>query len=307
MNKERLREIFSRMGYSGKRYQGPVKRYESERCEGFERILIEYAVGPDERVRSFLLLPEGGGSVPLCVAIHPHEFDYSAGKSEVAGLGTLGKAENAYGAALAKAGFAVLCPDLLTFEARRELPYNLPENAHVDEDEKVRASYLYYDGSSLQANALNDLSAGIDAALTFDRIDKSRIFAFGHEVGGQEALWLALADDRVRGYVSSCGASLVSERAKTYENIDCLAVYPDLYRLGDYDVVSGLRPDKFAFLTFPRESVRFPGESAARIKTAVECAYGENGLLSAEWTEDDAFIREETLTRMIDFVWEKLS
>ena len=142
MNNERLREMFSRMGYVRQSRDVRAKRYESEACAGFERILIEYEVAPEERVRSFLLLPEGSGRLPLCVAIHPHEFDYSCGKSEVAGLGTLGRPENAYGAALARAGFAVLCPDLLTFEARRELPYNLPENAHVDEDEKVRASYL---------------------------------------------------------------------------------------------------------------------------------------------------------------------
>ena len=97
------------------------------------------------------------------------------------------------------------------------------------------------------------------------------------------------------------------ERAKIYQNIDCLAVYPGLNRLGDYDVIVGLRPDKFAYLTFPEESGRFPGESAAQIEKAAVRAYGENGLLAVEWTADDAFIREDTLARMTAFVREKLS
>ena len=40
-------------------------------------------------------------------------------------------------------------------------------------------------------------------------VDNKRIGAIGHSLGGQEALWLAWYDDRIKVTVSSCGFSQI--------------------------------------------------------------------------------------------------
>lgn len=276
-------KILKAFRYSCKKTDARVEILDTEKVEGVNRLLIGYETEKGEKVRSFLFLPETKEKVPLAVALHPHDFDYSIGKSEVAGY--RGDVLKAYGKFFAQKGFAVICLDFLCFESRRELPFNLPENAHNDDDEKNRASYLMYDGSSLCAKALNDGVKAIDASLTFDCVDENRVFSVGYGTGGRIALLLALADQRVKGYLSFESAMLVSERKKNYQNIDCMSVFPGMLPDCDYDKIFASVAPKFGYISVSEKSCS--NQEYEKIVECVQDSYKKSGgIFHAEFCKD---------------------
>jgi dienelactone hydrolase len=183
-----------------------VHQIDSADCGTYERRLIEYSVEPDEVVRAYLLVPKGGAArYPAIVASHQHAGEYYLGKSEPAGLSR--NAMYHYGLDLCHRGYVVICPDHLAFEDRRPPEYERKENTALDGGNYER--YLFCkcitNGTTLQAKYLSDLTCAIDVLESLDFVDKDRIGAIGHSLGGQETLWLAWYDERIKAGVSSCG------------------------------------------------------------------------------------------------------
>ena len=112
-----------------------------------------------------------------------------------------------YGLDLCHRGYVVICPDHLAFEDRRPPEYERKENPALEGGNHER--YLFCrcitNGSTLQAKYLSDLTCAVDALESMDFVDKDRIGAIGHSLGGQETLWLSWFDERIRVGVSSCG------------------------------------------------------------------------------------------------------
>ena len=209
----------------------------TEQADGFTRQTVAYEVEPGERVESFLLVPDGAEDAPGAVAIHQHAGQFPVGKSEPAGV-SANEARH-YAAALARRGYVVICPDLLGFEDRRPSEMrryegDTPEGADY---EKFVAMDALVRGSSLQAKYCSDLAAAVDVLTGHDAVDADRIGTLGHSLGGQEALWLAWFDDRVRAAVASCGAAPLAaiQDAQITHNF---AIYvPGLIEAGDTTAV----------------------------------------------------------------------
>ena len=76
-----------------------------------------HLVTEDDDIPSLLAVPSGTGPFPAAAVFHQHAGQRHFGKSEIFGL--VGDPYQAFGPALARAGFIVLAPDSIAFEDRR--------------------------------------------------------------------------------------------------------------------------------------------------------------------------------------------
>ncbi|MCC6180123.1 MAG: dienelactone hydrolase family protein [Chloroflexi bacterium] len=183
---------------------------------------ISYAVEPAERIPAYLFVPHDLGPSERragIVAHHQHAGQFHLGKSEVAGLA--GDPEQAYALELARRGYVVLAPDALCFEERGPHKGNLdtpPEPTIGRDYERFEFTKRLLHGSCLQTKMVWDMQRGLDYLESRPEVDPARLGCIGHSLGGQQTLFLAALDERVRVAVSSCG--FASMRAVLRERIN---------------------------------------------------------------------------------------
>ncbi|MBX6315765.1 MAG: alpha/beta fold hydrolase [Isosphaeraceae bacterium] len=149
---------------------------------GFVRQKLTYASEPDDRVPAWLLLPKKGeGRRPAVLCLHQ---TVPIGKDEPIGLG--GKPNLRYAKELAERGYVTLAPDYPNFGEHKVDPYALG-----------------YASASMKA--IWDNLRAIDLLGTRPEVDPRRIGVIGHSLGGHNAIFSALFDERIRAVVSSCG------------------------------------------------------------------------------------------------------
>jgi len=239
---------------------------------------IRYNVEPEERVEAYLLVPKNRGAKnPAIIASHQHGDEFYIGKSEVAGLSK--NAMYHYGLELCLRGYVVLCPDHLGFEDRRPKEFIRRENNHLEGSnyEQFLFTTQLLKGSTLQAKYISDLCRGLDVLESLAFVDKEKIGAIGHSLGGQETLWLTWYDPRIRVAVSSCGYSLL--RAIIREGINHnRAMYTfGFLNLGDMDdLVADLAPRPF-MMTNGSEDPIFPIDGVRTIVERAEKSYALRG------------------------------
>ena len=115
----------------------------------------------------------------LC--LHP---TWRTGKDEQVGIDA--RPNRAIGAELAERGYVVLAPDYPNFGEYEVDPYALG-----------------YVSASMKA-IWNNMRA-VDLLASLPEVDPRRIGVIGHSLGGHNAIFTALFDDRIRAVVSSCG------------------------------------------------------------------------------------------------------
>ena len=187
---------------------------------------LSYYVEPKLRIFAYLLIPntENRAKFPGILALHQHNDEYKAGKSETVGLvrnptyteleavpPNLGhntpksRKQFAYARELCERGFIVMAPDFIGFEEYRDKDecYDDPRFIRGYE-EMLSAKYILY-GSSLMAKHLHDLYVAISVLTAMGRVDSGRIGVIGHSLGGEMAAILTVLDSRIRAGVSSCG------------------------------------------------------------------------------------------------------
>ncbi|WP_150122526.1 alpha/beta hydrolase [Rhodopirellula islandica] len=120
--------------------------------------------------------------LPAVVALHPTG---AAGKRIVAGQG--GRPGRQYGIELAQRGYVVIAPDYPSF------------GEYADYDFK-RDNY-----ASGTMKAIANHRRCVDYLAELPIVDSERIGAIGHSLGGHNAIFLGVFDQRVKVMVSSCG------------------------------------------------------------------------------------------------------
>ncbi len=224
--------------------------------EGGERREIEYAVARDERVRAWLLVPEGGTRRPGVLASHQHAGQHHLGKSEPAGLA--GDPAMAYGLELFRRGFVVLCPDHLGFEDRQQKKRRGQQVLRGVDYEQFLFVDAILRGGSLTAKYLFDLQQAVDVLADMEEVDASRLGGIGHSLGGQTILWLAAADPRLKAVFSSCGFSQIRD-IQNEAFLHNRALYlPKFLQVGDMDaVVASIAPRAFG-MSHGTQDAMFP-------------------------------------------------
>ena len=97
------------------------KIQKTEQKDGYRLIWLSYELEPNDRCPAILLVPDGVSDkspAPAVAIWHQHAGQWHLGKTEPAGLA--GNPMHHTGAALAKLGYVVLCPDALCFEERQD-------------------------------------------------------------------------------------------------------------------------------------------------------------------------------------------
>ncbi len=150
---------------------------------GYTRTAIDFAVEPGDRVPAWLLTPVGRPvrSCPGVLCLHQ---TVAIGKDEPVGLG--GKPNLRYAAELARRGYVAIAPDYPNFGTYRVNPYDL--------------GYV-----SASMKGIWNHQRAVDVLAARPEVDAGRLGVIGHSLGGHNALFAALFDERLRAVVSSCG------------------------------------------------------------------------------------------------------
>ncbi len=137
-------------------------------------------------VKAWLLLPtskdgESSGRRPAVLCLHqttPHGKDSPVGLSD--------RATMHFAVELAKRGFVTMSPDYPSFG---EYPYEFKDDR-------------YQSGSM---KAIYDNMRAIDVLESLPEVDANEIGCVGHSLGGHNALFTAVFDERIKVVVTSCG------------------------------------------------------------------------------------------------------
>lgn len=173
---------------------GPQKRCsldmqieEEVDCGSYVRRLISYASEPECRIPAYLLVPKDllaqyGKRSAAILALHP--TDDTIGHGVVVGLG--GTQNRQYASELAERGYVVLAP-------------SYPLLAKYQPDIKK----LGWESGTLKA--VWDNRRGLDLLESLPYVKRGRFGAIGHSLGGHNAVFTAVFDERIQAVVSSCG------------------------------------------------------------------------------------------------------
>jgi dienelactone hydrolase len=185
---EILRGMMEVMGpLPGKDKRCPLdpKVEEEVDCGDYVRRFLTYASEPGARVPAYLLIPKlvlhSKHKAPAILCLHQ---THSLGQKVVVGLGNSPNDE--YGVELARRGYVCLAP-----------PYPLLANYNPD----LKA--LGYQSGTMKAIWNN--VRGLDLLESLPFVKRGSFGAIGHSLGGHNAIFTAVFDERIKVIVSSCG------------------------------------------------------------------------------------------------------
>lgn len=231
-----------------------------------QRILLDVAEGLS--AVALLYRPETApGRLPAILACHGHG---PHAKRAVMGLEPA-EMYNAFGLALAKAGFVTVAIDWRGF-GERDDNYHGPRdlcNLHF-----LRASVL---GQTLLAMDVHDGLRCIDYLCQQDFVDPGRIGAIGLSFGGTMAMWLALCDDRIRAVDIACYSACFGEFGLRDINFCGSQITPGLFALADVGDLQGLIAPRPLLVEIGTEDRCFPLAEARACHAQVERIYRAAG------------------------------
>lgn len=169
--------------------------------EGYRIESLSYEVEPGDRVSAMLLVPDGVSATSPAAAIaiwHQHAGQWHLGKSEPAGLA--GNEMHHTGAALAKEGYIVLCPDALCFEERQDPAEKLKGGKYE------RFEFLRYvvNGKCMAWKNILDMRRAIDYLAERPEVDAKRLGCYGHSMGSTHTWLLGPHEPRLKALVGNC-------------------------------------------------------------------------------------------------------
>ena len=227
-------------------------------CGSYVRRLITYASQPGGRVPAYLCIPKSaltGKKTPAVLCLHPTEN--KIGFKVVVGLG--GKAHRQYAQELAERGFVTLSPS-----------YPLLADYRPD----LKALHM----PSGTMKAIWDNLRGLDYLDSLPYVDRQHGYAaIGHSLGGHNAIFTAVFDDRIQVVVSSCGFDSLLDYYGG--NIKGYVQERYMLRMADYlghpqdcpwdhyELIASLAP-RHVFVNAPLRDANFRWQSVDRIADA---------------------------------------
>lgn len=267
--------------------------------EHYVRESITYLAAPGERVTAYLYLPRGEGGNrarrPAMLALHPTS---PLGKGVVDGQSD--RPNRAYARELAERGYVVLAPDYPSFGGLQGHDFG------ADRYESGTMQGIFYH------------MRGVDLLVDRRDVDGERIGVIGHSLGGHNAIFAGVFDERLKVVVTSCGwtpfhdyyggrlAGWAQDRymplLRTRYDLD-----PDRVPFDFYGAVAALAPRAF-FTNSPLRDDNFAVDGVRRAMPQVREVYelhgaGDNLVVRYPDAEHDfpPAVREEAY-RFIDRV-----
>lgn len=253
---EGFQEIIGKLPGAEFRSDLNPKILEEVDCGSYVRRSITYQSQPGGEVPAYLCIPKSalqGKKAPAVLCLHPTEN--KIGYKVVVGLG--GKLNRQYASELAERGFITLSPS-----------YPLLANYQPN----LKALQM----SSGTLKAIWDNLRGLDYLESLPFVDKTKGFAvIGHSLGGHNAIFTAVFDERIKAVVSSCGFDSVLD----YKNGNLKGYIQERYmlKMADhlahpatvpwdyYELIACLAP-RFVFVNAPKADDNFQWQSVQRIQ-----------------------------------------
>lgn len=265
----------------GKEKRCPLEVMVHEEADmgSYVRRSISYAAEPGGRTTAFLCIPKaalGGKRARAVLCLHP--TDNVVGYKVVVGLG--GRPHRQYAAELAERGFVTISPSYVQL-------------AEYQPDLKK----LGYESGTMKA--IWDNIRALDLLDGMREVRRGKYAAIGHSLGGHNAIYTAVHEERIGVVVSSCGfdsfldyyggniKGWVQERYMMR-----MAQYvgaPERVPFDFYELVAALAP-RAVFVNAPRRDANFRYASVDRIREAalpVFALYGAGERLRVEHPDSE--------------------
>ncbi|MFM2093662.1 MAG: Esterase TesA precursor, partial [Planctomycetota bacterium] len=179
--REGLQQVMGRMPSPLKRVPLNITTIQTEQLESVRRDKIRYQTELNDTVSAYLFRPRTGELQPRPAVLCLHQTT-DGGKQEPAGIS--GDPNLHYALELAKRGYVTLAPDYPTFG----------DHAY----DFARAP----DFASGSMKAIWDNQCAVDVLQSLPEVDADRIGCIGHSLGGHNAIFTAVFDDRLKVVVS---------------------------------------------------------------------------------------------------------
>ena len=252
-------------------------------CGSYVRRLITYTAQPGGKVTAFLCIPKAAlAGTPAAAVLCLHPTENKIGFKVVGGLG--GKPHRQYAQELAERGFVTLSP-------------SYPLLAEYQPDLKA----LHMPSGTMKA--IWDNLRGLDYLDSLPYVDRRHGYAaIGHSLGGHNAIFTAVFDERIQVIVSSCGFDSLLDYYGG--NIKGYVQERYMLRMADYlghpqdcpwdhyELIACLAP-RHVFVNAPLRDANFRWESVDRIAAAARQVFrlhqAENHLQIAHPDADHDF------------------
>jgi pimeloyl-ACP methyl ester carboxylesterase len=162
---------------------------DSLKTDNYTRLTISFKAEENERVHAYLYIPfqeKPEKKLPAMLALHQTEV---LGKRSVDGQGTY--ANLAYAKELAQRGFVVIAPDYPSFGDSKNYDF---------ENDRYKSGTM---------KGVFDNMRCADLLQSRKEVDPERIGIIGHSLGGHNAIFTSVFDERFKVIVSSCGWTLL--------------------------------------------------------------------------------------------------
>jgi cephalosporin-C deacetylase-like acetyl esterase len=191
-----LRELSKEiLGAPPERYLTPLepKTEKEKKCDGYLKKTVSYSVGPNERIRAYLLIPDKK-TFPCPAVLTLHQTT-PLGKEQTVGNDPSQQAQSfAYGLHLVQRGYITLSYDLLGANER-----NYPECKSFS----TEPFYQQFPSWSVRGKDIWDVSRAVDFLETIPEVDRTRIGAIGHSQGGGITIDAMGLEPRIKAGVST--------------------------------------------------------------------------------------------------------
>lgn len=299
---------------SPERPQKPHMRViETERREGYECRLVEYSSSRDERLRTYLLVPDGASRKdrrPGLVLLHDHGARFDIGKEKLARpmssapeyirKSSLQWVETNFDGvyladSLAALGYVVIVPEQLYWGGRSsrkcrewsERMYGSEEQTasgikalkplknEVYEGQRAVYDSLAAQGICWAEKTLNEDIAAVGVLRSLPFVDKRRIGAFGWSMGAHRCFLLTAFCKHVRTGVSLCWMTLKELEKEPYSASVYSMLIPSLRQEYDFpDIARWIAPKPYMFLAGTRDHL-FPKEAVEVCYSRMQGYYSE--------------------------------
>ncbi|MBT4865491.1 MAG: hypothetical protein HON53_10270, partial [Planctomycetaceae bacterium] len=178
-----------------------VRIRETTKQDGFTIHSLYYDSEPDDPIPAMLLVPDDVTAkkpAPAIAIWHQHAGQWHLGKSEPAGLA--GNPMHHTGAALAREGYVVLCPDALCFEERQD-PTKKLKGGNYERFEFLR--YVVA-GKCMAWKNILDMKRAVDFLVSRPEVAKERIGCYGHSMGSTHTWLIGPWEERLKCLVGNC-------------------------------------------------------------------------------------------------------
>ena len=276
-----------------------VKQRETIQKDGFRIESLTYEAEPGDPIPAMLLIPDmvsPAHPAPAVAVWHQHAGQYHLGKSEPAGLA--GNPMHHTGAALAKEGFVVLCPDALCFEERQD-PTGKLKAGNFERFEFLR---YVVDGKCMAWKNILDMKRAIDFLQSRPEVIDEKIGCYGHSMGSTHTWLIGPWEPRIKCLVGNC--CLPTYKGIHREHmLHCFPNFiPGIYEYGDTPDIAALVAPRPLHMNFGE---RDGGSPIDEVRRGVKIIANNYAAMNAE-TNFSYYIEEGAGHVLSPVMWEKM-